>query len=62
MDDLHLDDEQGNEPKKIRGLAIAILLVLAAAAAVYYFVFMKKPAVPAASQEPSAEIAAPGRG
>lgn len=62
MDDLHLDNEQGDEPKKIRGLAIAILLILAAAAAVYYFVFMKKPAVPAASQEPPAEIAAPAGG
>jgi hypothetical protein len=62
MDDLHLDNEQGNEPKKIRSLAIAILLILAAAAAVYYFVFMKKPAVPAASQEPPAEIAAPAGG
>ena len=62
MDDLHLDDQQGNEPKKIRGLAIAILVVLAAAAAVYYFVFMKKPAAPAASQEPQAESATPAGG
>jgi len=62
MEDLHLDDEQENEPKKIRGLAIAILLVLAAAAALYYFVFMKKPAAPAVSQEPPAEIAAPAGG
>jgi hypothetical protein len=62
MDDLHLDDEQGNEPKKIRGLAIAILVVLAAVAAVYYFVFMKKPAVPAASQEPTAEMVVPAGG
>ncbi|OGD19232.1 MAG: hypothetical protein A2Y70_07225 [Candidatus Aminicenantes bacterium RBG_13_64_14] len=62
MDDLHLDDEQVNEPKKIRGLAIAILVVLAAAAAVYYFVFMKKPAAPAASQEPPAESVTPGGG
>jgi len=62
MDDLHLDDEQVNEPKKIRGLAIAILVVLAAAAAVYYFVFMKKPAAPAASQEPPAESVTPAGG
>jgi hypothetical protein len=62
MDDLHLDDQQGNEPKKIRGLAIAILVVLTAAAAVYYFVFMKKPAAPAASQEPQAELATPAGG
>ena len=33
MDDLHLDDEQANEPKKIRGLAVAIFAVLAVAAA-----------------------------
>ncbi len=62
MDDLHLDDEQGNEPKKIRGLAIAILVVLAAAAAVYYFVFMRKSAAPAASQEPLAESVTPSGG
>jgi hypothetical protein len=59
MDDLQLDDEQGNEPKKIRGLAIAILVVLAAAGALYYFVFMKKPAAPASSQEPTAEMVVP---
>ena len=59
MDDLHLDDEQANEPKKIRGLAIAIFAVLAVAAAVYYFVFMKKPAAPAASPGPPAEAVAP---
>jgi len=62
MDDLHLDDEQVNEPKKIRGLAIAIFALLAVAAAVYYFVFMKKPAAPAASQEPQAESATPAGG
>jgi hypothetical protein len=62
MDDLHLDDEQANEPKKIRGLAIAILAVLVVAAAVYYFVFMKKPAAPAASQEPPAESVASAGG
>jgi hypothetical protein len=59
MDDLHLDDKQGNEPKKVRGLAIAILVVLAAVVAVYYFVFMKKPGVPAASQAPPAESVVP---
>lgn len=62
MDDLHLDDEQANEPKKIRGLAIAIFVVLAVTAALYYFVFMKKPAAPAASQEPPAEAVTPAGG
>jgi hypothetical protein len=62
MDDLHLDDEQANEPKKIRGLAVAIFAVLAVAAALYYFVFMKKPAAPAVSQEPQAESATPAGG
>jgi len=62
MEDLHLDNEQGNEPKKVRGLAIAIFAVLAVAAAVYYFVFMKKPAAPAASQEPPAESVASAGG
>lgn len=59
MDDLHIDSQPENEPRKVRGLAIAILLVLAFAAAVYYFVFMKKPAAPASPQEPTAATALP---
>jgi hypothetical protein len=59
MEDLHLDDEQGNEPKNVRGLAIAILVVLAAAAAVYYFVTRKNPEAPAVSQAPRTESAVP---
>lgn len=62
MDDLRIDDEQVNEPKKVRGLAIAILVVLAAVVAVYYFVFMKKPAAPAAPQTTPAESVAPAGG
>jgi len=62
MDDLHIDDEQGNEPRKIRGLAIAIFALLAVAAAVYYFVFMKKTAAPSASREPQAESVIPAGG
>ena len=53
MEDLHLDDEQRNEPKKVRGLAIAILVVLAAVVAVYYFATRKKPEAPAAPQAES---------
>jgi hypothetical protein len=52
MDDLHFDDKQGSEPKKVRGLAIAILVVLAAVAAVYHFATRKKPEAPAALQTP----------
>jgi hypothetical protein len=55
MDDLHLDGEQTErtkeEPRKIWGLAFAILAILAVAAGLYYFLFMKK-------TEPSAEPAA----
>lgn len=60
MDDLHLDEEpvEAEEPKKIRGLAVTILVILAAAAAVYYFVFMKK-TKPPAEPAPVAEAAAP---
>jgi hypothetical protein len=61
MDDLHLDDrraeEPGEEPKKIWGLAIAILAILAVVATLYYFFFMKKPKMPAAA--PAAESALP---
>ena len=59
MTDLHLDEERVDEPKKVRGLAIAILAVLAAAAAVYYFVFMKEPGGAAAKEAAPAEAAAP---
>ncbi|HUT07334.1 MAG TPA: DUF3014 domain-containing protein [Candidatus Latescibacteria bacterium] len=62
MEDLHLDDEQGNEPKKVRGLAIAILVVLAAVAAVYYFATRKKPEAPVAPQTPPAESVTPAGG
>jgi hypothetical protein len=59
MEDLHLDDEQGNEPKKVRGLAVAILVVLAAVVAVYYFAIRKKPEASAAPQTPPAESVTP---
>jgi hypothetical protein len=62
MDDLHLDDEQGNEPKKVRGLAIAILMVLAAVVAVYYFATRKKPEASAAPQTTPAESVTPAGG
>ncbi len=46
MDDLHLDEERteerAEEPRRVRGLAIAILAVIAAVAVLYYFVFMKR--------------------
>jgi hypothetical protein len=61
MDDLHLDDERTEEPKeeprKIWGLAAAILAVLAVAAGIYYFLFMKKTEKPAAA--PAVEAVAP---
>lgn len=66
MDDLHLDEEAHEEPRKVWGLAVAILAVLAAAGAVYYFVFMKKtgpaaePAPAAAAVEPARAEEAPG--
>jgi len=62
MTDLHIDDEQVDEPKKVRGLAIAILAVLAVAAGVYYLVFVKKPAAPAATLEPPAVSVTPAGG
>lgn len=54
MVDLNLEEERGNEPRKVWGLATAILVILAGAAAIYYFAFVKKPAVPPASLEPAA--------
>ena len=59
MDDLGLDRERTDEPKKVWGLAAAILGVLAAAAALYYFVFMKKPEAPAAPPAPAAASGLP---
>ena len=58
MDDLHLDDERTDEPRKVWGLAAAIFGVLAVAAALYYFVFMKKPEAPA-TPAPAAESGLP---
>ncbi|HPW18269.1 MAG TPA: DUF3014 domain-containing protein [Candidatus Aminicenantes bacterium] len=58
MDDLDLDREPTEEPRKVRGLAVALLALLAAAGAAYYFVFMKK-AAPAAEPAPAAAAAAP---
>jgi hypothetical protein len=55
MDDLHLDGEQTErgkeEPRKIWGLAVAILGILAVAGGLYYLLFMKKaePPVPSAA-------------
>ncbi|HSA95051.1 MAG TPA: DUF3014 domain-containing protein [Acidobacteriota bacterium] len=68
MDELHLDHEPEpeEEPKRVRGLALAVLAVLAAAVAVVYFVFLKKPAPPAepapaaAAVKPAETEAAPG--
>ncbi len=66
MDDLRFQDGPGEEPaaepRRVRGLAIAILAILAAVAALYYFVFMKKaepPAEPAATIETVAPAEAP---
>ncbi|HMA54172.1 MAG TPA: DUF3014 domain-containing protein [Acidobacteriota bacterium] len=53
MDELHRDEEPmeepDEEPRKIRGLGIAILAILAVLAALYYFFLMKKPKLPAAA-------------
>jgi hypothetical protein len=57
MDDLRFEDERTEapaaEPRRVWGLALAILAIIAAVAALYYFVFMKKPEPPA---EPAAAI------
>lgn len=45
-DDLQLDDERAEEPRKVWALAVAILAVLALIAILYYFFFMKKPEPP----------------
>lgn len=59
MDDLHLADEpteeRPSEPRRVWGLAVAILAILAAVAALYYFVFMKKPKPP---EEPAPAVEA----
>jgi hypothetical protein len=74
MDDLRFNDEQNEEPKdgfrdeprKIWGLAAAILGILVAVAALYYFIFLKKPEAPAPapvaseSVPPGAEETVPG--
>jgi hypothetical protein len=59
FDELPVDDEPTEEPKKPWGLAAAIIGVLAAAAAISYFVFMKKPEAPAEPPAPAAETAIP---
>ena len=59
MVDLNLEDDRENEPRKVWGLAIAILVILAGAVAIYYFAFVKKPAPPPASGEPPASAAVP---
>lgn len=59
MDDLHLDEEQVDEPRKVWGLAVVILVVLAAAAAVYFFATRKKPEGTASPQTPPVESSAP---
>src|SRR5512137_1839846 len=61
MDDLHPDDEPTEEPKKVWGLAAAILAILAVVAVLYYFFFMKKPEPPAAAA-PAAETIVPAEG
>jgi len=61
MDELHRDEEPleepGEEPKKIWGLAVAILALIALAAILYYFFIMKKPGAPAPA--PAAVTTAP---
>jgi hypothetical protein len=58
--DLQLDDQKPREeerpegqPRKVWGLAAAIVAVLAALAALYYFVFMRKPEPPPAAPPPA---------
>lgn len=62
MDDLRRDEEPteetAEEPRRVRGLAVAVLAILAAAAAVYYLVFMKKTGHPAAPP-PAVETVTP---
>jgi hypothetical protein len=62
MDDLHHDEEQTEEPKeeprKVWGLAAAILAILAVVAGLYYVLFMKKPDKPAAATAAGAPVPA----
>lgn len=45
MDELNLDEQpKSDEPKKVRMLAVGILLVIAAAVGAYYFLVVRKPA------------------
>lgn len=74
MDDLRFRDEENEEPKdevreeprKIWGLAAAVLGLLAVVAALYYFLFMKKPEAPVPAPfgseavSPAAEEIPPG--
>jgi hypothetical protein len=63
MDDLRLDEErpgkEGEEPRKVLGLALAALAVLAAAAALVYVLVLKKPEKPAPAIPAVPETAAP---
>jgi hypothetical protein len=62
MEHLPLDDEEPTEePRKVWGLAAAILAILVAAAALYYFVFMKR-TKPPAEPAPAAETVLPAEG
>lgn len=62
MVDLNLEEERESEPRKVWGLAVAILVILAGAAAIYYFGFVKKPAAPPAPPEQAAAAAVPAEG
>jgi hypothetical protein len=60
MDELNLDEQPtADEPKKVRTLAIAILLVLAAVVALYYFLVVKKPAPADTTAEVAVETVTP---
>lgn len=62
MVDLNIENERENEPRKVLGLAVVILVALAAAGALYYFIFVKKPAVPSAPETPPTEVVLPAEG
>ncbi|NTU50874.1 MAG: hypothetical protein HGA94_00325, partial [Candidatus Aminicenantes bacterium] len=47
MDELFNEEERADEPRKVWGLAVAILAILAAVGVIYYFVFMKRTKPPA---------------
>jgi hypothetical protein len=61
MDELFGEEERADEPRKVWGLAVAILAMLVAAAALYYFVFMKR-TKPPAEPAPAAEAVLPAEG